>query len=96
LQIHGQDLSADNLGTLQTASGANDPSHTLNAFGRIRGTPQNDRNVPRSSMNAGLVYHEPFRNRPDDAFGVGLPYLCYQKDPRIGFTRIFRNMSRST
>jgi porin len=52
-----------------------DPNNTLNAFGRIMGTPQNDRNLIRSSMNAGLVYHEPFRNRPDDTFGVGMGYV---------------------
>jgi porin len=53
----------------------NDPNNTLNAFGRAMGTPQNDRNLIRFSMNAGLVYHEPFRNRPDDTFGVGMGYV---------------------
>jgi porin len=54
---------------------ANDPNNTLNAFARVMGTPQNDRNLIRDSMNAGLVYHEPFRNRPDDTFGVGMGYV---------------------
>ena len=53
----------------------NDPNNTLNAFGRIMGAPQNDRNFIRFSMNAGLVYHEPFRNRADDTFGVGMGYV---------------------
>jgi porin len=52
-----------------------DPNNTLNVFGRIMGAPQNDRNFIRFSMNAGLVYHEPFRNRADDTFGVGMGYV---------------------
>ena len=52
-----------------------DPNNTLNAFARVMGTPQNDRNLIRSSVNAGLVYHEPFRYRPDDTFGVGMGYV---------------------
>ncbi len=54
---------------------AADPNNTLNVFARLMGTPQNDRNLIRSSMNAGLVYHEPFRNRADDTFGVGMGYV---------------------
>ncbi|WP_199754300.1 carbohydrate porin [Dyella dinghuensis] len=54
---------------------AHDPNNTLNAFARVMGTPQNNRNLIRDSMNAGLVYHEPFRNRPDDTFGVGIGYV---------------------
>ena len=54
---------------------AGDPNNTLNVFARIMGTPQNDRNLIRFSMNAGLVYHEPFRNRADDTFGVGMGYV---------------------
>jgi len=53
----------------------NDPNHTLNAFGRVMGTPQDDRNFIKFSMNAGLVLHEPFRNRADDTFGVGMGYV---------------------
>jgi porin len=52
-----------------------DPNNTLNAFGRLMGAPQNDRNLIRTSMNAGLVYHEPFRYRPDDTFGLGVGYV---------------------
>lgn len=52
-----------------------DPNNTLNAFARVMGTPQSQSNLIRSSMNAGLVYHEPFRYRPDDTFGVGMGYV---------------------
>lgn len=52
-----------------------DPNHTFNAFGRVMGTPQNNRNFIRFSMNAGVVLHEPFRNRADDTFGVGMGYV---------------------
>jgi porin len=52
-----------------------DPNNTLNVFGRAMGTPQNNRNLIRFSMNAGLVYHEPFTYRPDDTFGAGMGYV---------------------
>jgi porin len=52
-----------------------DPNHTWNAFARAMGTPQSDRNFIKYSMNAGVVEHEPFRNRPDDTFGVGMGYV---------------------
>ena len=54
---------------------ANDPNNTLSGFVRVMGTPQNDRNFIRFSANAGFVYHEPFRNRADDTFGVGMGYV---------------------
>ena len=50
----------------------NDPNNNLNAFVRLMGTPRADRNLISFSMNAGLVFHEPFRNRPDDTFALGL------------------------
>lgn len=50
------------------------PSHTLNAFARVMGTPEADRNLIAFSMNAGLVVHEPFRYRPDDTVGLGMGY----------------------
>ncbi len=52
-----------------------DPNNTLSGFLRVMGTPQNDRNFIRYSANAGFVYHEPFRNRADDTFGVGMGYV---------------------
>jgi porin len=54
---------------------ATDPNNTLNGFMRVMGAPQADRNLINVSLNAGLVYHEPFRNRADDTFGIGLGYV---------------------
>jgi len=54
---------------------AADPNNTLNGFARLMGAPQADRNLISVSLNAGLVYHEPFRNRSDDTFGVGMGYV---------------------
>ena len=51
---------------------ADAPNNTLNAFGRVMDAPQADRNLISVSMNAGLVYHEPFRYRSDDTLGVGM------------------------
>jgi porin len=51
-----------------------DPNNTLNVFARVMGAPQTDRNLISSSLNAGLVYHEPLRYRPDDTFGLGMGY----------------------
>ena len=51
-----------------------DPNHTLNAFARVMGAPQADRNLLAFSMNAGLIVHEPFRYRPDDTLGLGMGY----------------------
>ena len=55
--------------------GDRDPNHTVNAFGRVMGAPQGDRNLILFSMNAGLVVHEPIRNRADDTFGLGMGYV---------------------
>ena len=51
-----------------------DPNRTVAVFGRVMGTPLTDRNLVDFSMNAGLVFHSPFRNRPADTFGVGMGY----------------------
>lgn len=51
-----------------------DPNRTVAVFGRVMGTPLKDRNLIDFSMNAGLVFHSPFRNRPADTFGVGMGY----------------------
>jgi porin len=52
----------------------NDPARSLSAFGRVLWTPQADRNMIDFSLNAGLVYHDPFPNRPDDVLGFGMGY----------------------
>lgn len=51
-----------------------DPNRTLNLFARAMGAPESDRNFIAFSANAGLVYHDPFPNRPDDSFGIGFGY----------------------
>lgn len=52
-----------------------EPSRTLNAFARVMGAPQADRNLLAFSLNAGVVYHEPFRYRPDDTLGLAVGYV---------------------
>jgi len=51
-----------------------DPARSVSAFGRVMWTPQSDRNLIDFSMNAGLVYHDPLPNRPDDVIGLGMGY----------------------
>jgi porin len=51
-----------------------DPNNTLNAFARVMGAPEANRNEISFSMNAGLVLHDPFRYRPDDTFGLGMGF----------------------
>ena len=38
------------------------------------GTPLKDRNLIDYSINAGVVFHSPLRNRPADTFGIGTGY----------------------
>lgn len=52
-----------------------DPNQTLNVFFRAMGTPRTDRNLITFSANAGLVIHEPFKNRPADTFGLGMGFV---------------------
>jgi len=54
-------------------SGA-DPNRSISVFGRVMGTPQDDRNLIDFSMNAGLVFRDPFTYRTDDTFGLGMGY----------------------
>jgi porin len=51
-----------------------DPDRNVNAFVRVMGTPDADRNLITFSMNAGLTMHEPFLHRDDDTFGIGMGY----------------------
>jgi porin len=47
---------------------------TINLFARAMGTPQADRNLIDFSLNAGIVFHEPFLHRDDDTFGIGMGF----------------------
>ncbi|MTJ81599.1 MAG: carbohydrate porin [Telmatospirillum sp.] len=54
---------------------ANELDRTLNVFARVMGTPLTDRNLVDFSANLGLTLREPFLNRDDDSFGVGIGYV---------------------
>jgi porin len=47
---------------------------TISLFTRAMGTPEQDRNLIDFSLNAGLVFHEPFLHRDDDTFGIGMGF----------------------
>jgi porin len=51
---------------------AADPNRSISLFGRIMGTPEGSRNLIDFSMNAGLVFHDPFTYRTDDTLGIGM------------------------
>ena len=53
---------------------AGSPNRSVSVFGRIMGTPEADRNLADLSLNAGLVYHGPFRGRLDDTVALGMGY----------------------
>ncbi len=50
------------------------PNESVSVFGRAMGTPQADRNLADFSLNAGVVYHDPLANRPDDTLALGMGY----------------------
>jgi porin len=47
---------------------------TINLFARAMGTPEQSRNLIDFSLNAGMVFHEPFLHRDDDTFGIGMGF----------------------
>jgi porin len=53
---------------------SDNPNESISIFGRAMGTPQADRNLADFSLNAGVVYHDPFANRPDDTLALGMGY----------------------
>ncbi len=53
---------------------AGTPNRSVSLFGRVMGTPQADRNLVDFSLNAGIVYHDPITNRPDDTLAIGMGY----------------------
>ena len=50
------------------------PNRSASVFGRVMDTPQGDRNLIDFSANGGVVYHDPFTNRPDDTLALGFGY----------------------
>jgi porin len=53
---------------------ATDPNRSVSVFGRVMGTPEADRNLADFSLNAGVNYHDPLSNRPDDTLALGIGY----------------------
>jgi len=53
---------------------SSNPARSVSVFGRVLWTPQADRNQIDFSMNAGVVYHNPLPNRPDDVLALGMGY----------------------
>jgi porin len=51
-----------------------DPNRTISVFGRVMGTPHDDRNLIDFSANLGAVLHDPFTYRTTDTLGVGMGY----------------------
>jgi len=51
-----------------------DYNRNVSVFGRVTGTPEQDRNLIDLSMNAGFVLHQPLNYRNDDTFGIGIGY----------------------
>jgi porin len=50
------------------------PNRSVSVFGRVVFAPQQDRNLISVGMNAGVVYHDPLPNRPDDTLAVGMGF----------------------
>ena len=50
------------------------PNEAVSVFGRVMGTPEANRNLADFSLNAGVVFHDPFANRPDDTVALGMGY----------------------
>jgi porin len=50
------------------------PNRSVSVFGRVMGTPEANRNLISLSMNAGVIYHDPLPNRPDDTLGIGVGF----------------------
>ncbi len=50
------------------------PNQSVSVFARAMGTPQADRNIVDYSIDGGLVWHAPIRNRLDDTVGLGFGY----------------------
>ena len=53
---------------------AANPAHSVSVFVRAMGTPQTNRNLVDYSVNGGVVYHDPIRNRTDDTLGFGFGF----------------------
>jgi porin len=57
-----------------------DPNRSVSLFARVMDTPQGDRNLIDFSANAGVVYHDPLTNRPDDTLALGMGYAHVSRE----------------
>ena len=73
LQHHG-DYSIYALADQMVWREGTDPNRSVSVFARVMDTPQGDRNLVDFSANAGVVYHDPLTNRPDDTLALGMGY----------------------
>jgi porin len=58
-----------------------EPGHNFNAFVRVMGTPQVNRNLVDFSINGGVTLHQPLPNRDDDTFGIGFGWAKVSPRP---------------
>ena len=73
-QLHRGNYSIYAVADQMVWADPEEADRTLNLFARAMGTPQTDRNLIDFSLNAGLIFHEPFLHRDDDTFGIGMGF----------------------
>jgi len=73
-QQHHGDFSLYAVADQMLWRAAANPNRSVSMFGRVMDTPQGDRNLIDFSANAGVVYHNPVTNRPDDTLAIGMGY----------------------
>jgi porin len=71
---HGGQYSVYAVGDQMLWRQREDPNRSVSVFTRLMGTPQSDRSFLTFSANAGVTYHDPVANRPDDTLAIGLGY----------------------
>jgi porin len=81
LEHHG-DYSVYTVADQMVWRQGNDPNRSVSLFARAMDTPEGDRNLINFSLNAGLVYHDPVANRPDDTLAVGMGYAHVSNSAR--------------
>jgi porin len=73
-QTHHGDYSVYALADQMIWRQSDDPNRSVSVFARVMDTPEGDRNLVDFSLNAGVVYHDPLANRPDDTLALGMGY----------------------
>jgi porin len=72
--VHHGDYSVYAVADQMVWREGSDPNRSVSVFARVMDTPQGDRNLIDFSANAGVVYHDPMTNRPDDTLAIGMGY----------------------